>query len=96
MKIEKIALKWIQIYLAHRVQSTIISNIQSDEESIKTGVPQGSILGPLFFLCYINDITTVRKNSKIVLYADDIVLYKSITNFQRFLDMHDFQQDVKR
>ena len=38
----------------------------------------------------------IRKNSKIVLYADDIVLYKSITAFQRFLDMHDFQQDVNR
>ena len=68
----------------------------SNEEEVNTGVPQGSILGPLFFLCYINDITNVCKNSKILLYADDTVLYKSISDTHRYLDMHDFQQDVNR
>ena len=57
---------------------------------------QGSILGPLFFLCYINDITQICKGSHILLYADDTVLYKSISDKERFIDMHNFKQDVNR
>ena len=50
----------------------------------------------MLFLCYINDITCVSRNSKIMLYADDTVLYKCISDDSRFFDMHDFKQDVKR
>ena len=53
-----------------------IGNDLSDEREVKTGVPQGPILGSIFFLCYINDITNLYKNSKILPYADDTVLYK--------------------
>ena len=94
--IQDLALKWIETYLSNRTQCTQIGNNLSDEREVKTGVPQGSILGPIFFLCYINDITSICKNSKILLYADDTVLYKKISDSHRFLDMHDFQQDVNR
>ena len=47
------------------------------------------------FLCYINDITNISKNSKIMLYADDTVLYKCISDDCRFLDIYDFKQYVK-
>ena len=66
----------------------------SNERAVETGVPQGSILGPIFFICYIDDIVDVCRNSKILLYADDTVMYKKISDENRFLDMHDFQQDI--
>ena len=94
--ITDIALNWIKTYLTNRTQQTQIGADLSSEREVKTGVPQGSILGPTFFLCYINDIVDVCRNSKIVLYADDTVLYKQINESQRFLDMHDFKQDVNR
>ena len=96
MKIENFPLEWICTYLSKRTQCTMINDAVSKEMEVKTGVPQGSILGPLFFLCYINVITSVCKNSKMLLYADDTVLYKSISDTHRYLDTHDFQQDVNR
>ena len=90
------ALSWIRSYLTGRTQQTKIGEFLSDEREVKTGVPQGSILGPIFFICYINDIIKVCKNSQMLLYADDTVMYKKISDNQRFMDMHDFQQDVNR
>ena len=90
------ALKWVETYLTNRTQQTQIGNNLSSEREVKTGFPQGSILGPTFFVCYINDIIKVCQNSKILLYADDTVIYKRISDSHRFLDMHDFQQDVNR
>ena len=72
--ITDIALNWIESYLTNITQQTQIGNDLSIEREVKTGVPQGSILGPTFFLCYINDIVDVCHNSKILLYADDTVL----------------------
>ena len=94
--INNLALNWVKTYLTNRTQQTQIGTDLSGEREVKTGVPQGSILGPTFFLCYINDIIKVCRNSKILLYADDTVLYKKISDSHRFLDMHDFQQDVNR
>ena len=77
MGIREINLKWIKSYLDNRFQRTICNNKRSKLDQIKCGVPQGSILGPLFFLVYINDIKNVMKNIKYQLYADDTVLYCS-------------------
>ena len=49
-------------------------------------------MGPIFFICYINDI--VHDICKILLYADDTVMYKQISDAERFLDIDNFQQDV--
>ena len=90
------AIDWIQTYLTNRIQQTQLGDCISTERVVETGVPQGSILGPIFFICYINDIVQVCKSSKMLLYADDTVMYKQISDTERYLDMHDFQQDVNR
>ena len=96
MKIGNRVIKWITSYLSDRTQCTRRGSNISKDMKVETGVPQGSILGPLFFLCYINDITNVCINSQILMYADDTVSYKSISENEKFLDMHNFQQDVNR
>ena len=73
-------LKWIENYLFGRVQKTICNNKLSNRSNVICGVPQGSILGPLLFLVYINDINDIFKNAKFQLYADDTVIYSSGEN----------------
>ena len=70
-------LEWLKNYLTNRKQCTVANNIVSDYRDITYGVPQGSVLGPLLFLIYVNDISSIIKNSKISMYADDTVVYIS-------------------
>ena len=73
-------LKWCKDYLTGRSQRTVANNITSDKLPVTCGVPQGSVLGPLFFLVFINDLDHVLNNCKFKLYADDSVLYQSGVN----------------
>ena len=73
---------WIQDYLTNRVQRTICNGKLSKLNNIKCGVPQGSILGPLFFLVYVNDLKDVLRSNNYQLYADDTVIYCSSTSFE--------------
>jgi hypothetical protein len=63
-------LRWFQSYLSDRKQFIYYDGINSSPSNINTGVPQGSILGPLLFLIYINDIINVSDKFNFVLYAD--------------------------
>lgn len=71
------ALALIKSYLSHRKQYVQISNFQSRTRDIIAGVPQGSILGPLLFNIYINDITNIDYQSKFIIYADDTTILLS-------------------
>ena len=73
-------LKWCNDYLSNRSQCTFANNIKSTLLPVTCGVPQGSVLGPLFFLVYVNDIQNAVGECGIKLYADDTVLYQSGVN----------------
>ena len=70
-------LKWFANYLSNRMQRVVINGQFSDWKTIFAGVPQGSVLGPLLFLVYINDITSVVKYCNVRLFADDTCLFVS-------------------
>jgi hypothetical protein len=67
---------WFKSYLASRSQFVSISNCKSELKSILHGVPQGSVLGPLLFLLYINDLHEAIKFSEVNLFADDTTLFQ--------------------
>lgn len=69
------ALKMFESYLSNRMQVVKIENTQSKTEPLTCGVPQGSILGPLLFLIYINNVHELSLNGDITLYADDTCLF---------------------
>ena len=68
------ALNFMRSYLTNRTQYFIFNSCQSDYFEIHTGVPQGSILGPLFFSIYINDLINVRNRLNFLMYADDTTI----------------------
>ncbi len=66
------SVEWFRSYLSDRTQSVHVNDARSDSRSVVCGVPQGSILGPLLFLAYINDMSTsISSFCKLILYADD-------------------------
>lgn len=70
---------WIEAFLTNRSQYVNANGNNSSFSSVTSGVPQGSVLGPLLFLIYINDLPK-SVSSSISMYADDCVIYRSITN----------------
>lgn len=75
------ALEWFKSYLMDRTQFVQYKDTISNEMKITTGVPQGSILGPLLFIIYINDIAKVTKKFHFLIYADDTTLIEPLCTF---------------
>ena len=69
--ISSIELKWSESYLSNREQQCSISERLSSKKTITYGIPQGSILGPLLFLLYINDLPECLRSTTSCMYADD-------------------------
>ena len=72
--------QWFTSYLSNRCKCVVLDGCYSTPANVSSGVPQGSILGPLLFILYMDSITLVQlsPDTKILLYADDILLYSPI------------------
>jgi len=85
--IRGILLDWFSDYLKDRCQRVIINGQSSNWKDINSGVPQGSNLGPLLFLVFINDIVHVIRHCQIRLFADDTCLYITVDDREEAADM---------
>jgi len=77
---------WIETWLTKRSQCVVLNGVSSDSVPVQSGVPQGTVLGPLMFLLYINDISK-GIHSPLRLFADDCLLYKVVTTEQDALQL---------
>ena len=79
LNINPFVLQWLENYLMHRSQTVVVGGESSAPASVLSGVPQGSVLGPLLFLLYINGVTeVVTSDCALSLYADDNLLFCEI------------------
>ena len=79
--LERSSLNLLKSYLKNRSEYVEFENAKSDILSINIGVPQGSVLGPLLFIIYINDLPKASKMFHIIMYADDTTLFSTVKSF---------------
>jgi hypothetical protein len=70
---------WVENFLSNRVQSVVVNGVASEQQPVTSGIPQGSVLGPVLFVIYINDLPDCV-TSRCYLFADDTKLYRQISN----------------
>jgi len=75
LQVNEHILTWIRDYLKDRRQRVVVNGLASDMLPVLSGIPQGSVIGPLLFLIYIDGIKNLPQGSKVTLYADDMLLY---------------------
>lgn len=86
-------LRWFASYIDNRSQAVVVNNYISSWVSISSGVPQGSLLGPLLFTIFVNDIDICFQNSKLLCYADDMKIISVISSLNDALKL---QADLTR
>ena len=85
-------INWISSFLCRRQQRVAVNGEKSKWFSVDSGVPQGSVLRPLLFILYVNNIPDLV-DSKIKMFADDIKIYTQVTSFS---DVLSFQNDLDK
>ena len=86
----------IKSYLNNRYQYVQFENCKSDLLEVKTGIPQGSILGPLFFSVFINDIVTSSSKLSFLMYADDTTIYFNLEDFPALNREHEINKRTRK
>ena len=91
--IRGVALNWFKSYLNNRFQYVVYNGAQSDQKRITCGVPQGSILGPLLFLLYINDLASVSDKLFSLLFADDSNMFITGKNVDNLVELMNIEME---
>ena len=79
-------LNWIKSFLTNRRQRVLLNGSPSDWEVVVSGVPQGTIMGPIFFLLFVNDVPNTL-NCNVMVFADDAKLYSTINEEQDCINL---------
>ena len=80
--IRGLPLDWFDSYLSQRKQYVEYIKCSSETRQVECGVPQGSVLGPLLFILYINDLPDAIENARSIIFADDTTIYISGRNIE--------------
>jgi retron-type reverse transcriptase len=89
-EIDKYLLEWIKSFLLHRTYSVKVNGKSSADRPVLSGIPQGSVLGPVLFIIFINDLPNeINRLCDIFMYADDAKMYKAITNYTDSVILND-------
>ena len=88
-------LQWLTCFLKNRKMNVVVEGEHSDSVPVESGVPQGTVLGPLMFLCHINDLPDTVESS-VRLFADDCLLYCPIRSRNDHLILQKDLQELEK
>ena len=92
--IQENALQLLISYLKDRSQYVQLDNVESSSHAVICGIPQGSVLGPLLFNIYINDITEASTKFDFIMYADDTTLTSTLKNFGKISEVAGLEREL--